>query len=256
VRRAGTVTDPVAATARLLVGQAGGYLRNVICEPRITCMDCGIPVDDTPMCYPCRRDGGTGPIELLAPLIYAIGGTQSATLLRHYKDDVNAATRRAHTLVIGRLLYLALMLHQRCIEDTIGRAVDHRVVVPSLHHRPGIHPLAALAGDLRATDDRLALAAAPTARADRIVSGRQFVLTPEQDLSGRHILLIDDTWTTGSRARSAALTLRAAGAEDISVLVIGRWLAPEYDNNTHFIATRLTRDYDPAICPLTGEPCT
>lgn len=250
------MTDPVADTTRLLVGHAGGYLHNVIREHRVTCLECGHPVDDTVMCYPCHRDGPIAPVELVAPLIYAVGGTQSATLLRHYKDDLNAAARRGHALVIRRMLYLALMLHQRCIEETIGRPVDHRVVVPSLHRRPGIHPLAAIAADMRATDDRLRLAPAPRARTDRIVSGRQFTLTPDADLRGRHILLLDDTWTTGSRARSAALTLRAAGAEDISVLVVGRWLAPEHGDNADFIATRLQRDYDPRICPVSGEHCT
>lgn len=36
------------------------------------------------------------------------------------------------------------------------------------------------------------------------------------------VLLIDDTWTTGGNAQSAALALRAAGASKVAVMVIGR----------------------------------
>jgi predicted amidophosphoribosyltransferase len=36
------------------------------------------------------------------------------------------------------------------------------------------------------------------------------------------VLLIDDTWTTGGNAQSAALALRAAGAAKVAVVVIGR----------------------------------
>lgn len=41
---------------------------------------------------------------------------------------------------------------------------------------------------------------------------------------GRHVLLIDDTWTSGGHALSATLALRASGADQISVLVLARWL--------------------------------
>jgi adenine/guanine phosphoribosyltransferase-like PRPP-binding protein len=39
---------------------------------------------------------------------------------------------------------------------------------------------------------------------------------------GPAVLLIDDTWTTGGNAQSAALALRAAGAAAIAIVVIGR----------------------------------
>ncbi|MBB3606353.1 putative amidophosphoribosyltransferase [Mycolicibacterium sp. BK556] len=55
------------------------------------------------------------------------------------------------------------------------------------------------------------MAAAPHATEDRIVTDEQFVLCPPIDLTGQHALILDDTWTTGSRAQSAALTLRRAG---------------------------------------------
>ena len=70
-----------------------------------------------------------------------------------------------------------------------------------------------------------------------------------------HVLLLDDTWTSGGHAQSATLALRAAGAAHVSVLVIGRWLNPRYGNNAQFVRDRLTTDCNPEICPWTGAGC-
>jgi hypothetical protein len=51
------------------------------------------------------------------------------------------------------------------------------------------------------------------------------------------------------------LAVRRAGAAAVSVMVVGRWLSPDRRGTADFIATRLRRDYDPNICPLTGGDC-
>jgi hypothetical protein len=38
-------------------------------------------------------------------------------------------------------------------------------------------------------------------------------------------------------------------------MVIGRWLSRGFRGNAEFIKTRLQRDYDPGICPVTGDAC-
>jgi orotate phosphoribosyltransferase len=70
-----------------------------------------------------------------------------------------------------------------------------------------------------------------------------------------HVLLIDDTWTTGGHAQSAVLSLREAGATRVSVLVVARWLKADYADNKQFIADMRTRDFSTRICPWTGEGC-
>lgn len=70
-----------------------------------------------------------------------------------------------------------------------------------------------------------------------------------------HVLLIDDTWTTGGHAQSAVLALRKAGASRVSLLVVARWLKEDYGNNKQFIASLRTRDFNPGICPWTGGDC-
>ena len=71
----------------------------------------------------------------------------------------------------------------------------------------------------------------------------------------RHVLVIDDTWTTGGHAQSAASAIRATGASAVTVIVLARWLSPGFGNTAAFIAARLKSDYDPVTCPLTGVRC-
>jgi phosphoribosylpyrophosphate synthetase len=147
------------------------------------------------------------------------------------------------------------MRHQKCIEKRVGQRVTARVAVPSLTRRPGVHPFIAIATAMKAVDESLALAPAAGATDDRVISAEQFEVASRRSLEGQHVLVLDDTWTTGSRTQSAALALRAAGAGHVSVLVVGRWLSAGFGGNAEFIKTRLRRDYDPGLCPVTGGAC-
>lgn len=245
--------DPVAAIEGLLVRQAGGYLRNVIREPFVTCSVCGTPVAGYERCFRCYQQHTTlGIADLVAPLAYGIERTQSGIVLRHYKDDVSEAARQQHSRVIFRLLYLGIVLHQGCIESRVGHPVTARVTVPSLKGRAGVHPFTAMARAMKAVDETLELVGATN---QRIISGSQFEIVPKRSLKGEHVLVLDDTWTTGSRTHSAALALHDAGTDHVSVMVLGRWLSPTFGNNAEFIKTRLRRDYDPHVCPVTGGAC-
>jgi hypothetical protein len=247
------LTDIAQVRAQLLAA-AGGYLRNPVRAPGVTCEVCTTPAEGYRHCWPCaqaRTHDGTA--DLVVPLIYAIGGTQSGMLLRHYKDDPVAAVRDRHTSVLRRLLYLGLIRHEPCIARTVGLPIACRVTVPSLRARPGTHPFAALAVALNAVPPQPALIAAAPGSAPRTVSADHFRVIDR--VTGEHVLVLDDTWTTGARAQSAALALRRAGAAAITVVILARWLAPEFGRNADFISTRLRRDYDPDLCPVTGGPC-
>ena len=54
---------------------------------------------------------------------------------------------------------------------------------------------------------------------------------PTGSSAGHAVLLIDDTWTTGASAESAAAALRRAGAGPIAAVVIGRYLNREWPEN-------------------------
>jgi hypothetical protein len=78
--------DPVAENEQLLVRQAGGYLRNVIREPFLTCSVCGTPVEGYERCFRCNRDRFVaGVADLVALLTYGIERAQSGIVLRQQR---------------------------------------------------------------------------------------------------------------------------------------------------------------------------
>jgi hypothetical protein len=156
--------------------------------------------------------------------------------------------------VINGLVRLGITRHEHCIGRAAKLAVSSRLVIPSLTSRPGRHPFTELAHTMNAVSDTVTLMPAPNARCDRAINDK-FVLAYAARLDGQHVLILDDTWTTGSTAQSAALAVRRAGATAVSVMVVGRWLSTDRRLTADFIGTRLHREYDPDICPVTGGEC-
>jgi hypothetical protein len=244
-----------AAVRPALVTSAGGSLRNVIRTPRITCRVCAAPVDGFDHCWRCRQAQRiAGVADVVAPLTYAITGTGSAALVRDYKNHPARAVRERCSEIIKWLVLLGITHHERCIAAAVGSPVARRVVIPSLTSRPGVHPFTEIARAVGAVG-QATLMSAPSALCDRTVRTDKFQLAPGARVDGRHVLVLDDIWTTGSNAESAALALRRAGAAKISVMVVGRWLSPGHRSTAEFIDARLQRDYDPDICPVTGDRC-
>jgi hypothetical protein len=212
-------------------------------------------VDGFDRCWRCEQARHiVGVADVVAPLTYAIAGTPSAELVRDYKNHPVRSLRESRSAVINWLVWLGITRHERCIGCAAGLAVSCRLVIPSLTSRPGRHPFADLEHAMNAVSDAVTLMPAPDAMCDRVVNDK-FVLAPAARLDREHVLILDDTWTTGSNARPAALAVRRAGAAAVSIMVVGRWLSPDGRVTADVIATRLQRDYDPDICPATGGDC-
>jgi hypothetical protein len=248
-------SDDTVPVHNALVQAAGGYLRNVIREPKITCQVCAAPVGGFDRCRRCEQARrSVGVADVVVPLTYAIAGRPSGALVRDYKNHPVRGVRESHSAVIKELVWLGISRHERCIGCAVGLPVSCRLVIPSLTSRPGQHPFLELARTLDSVSDAVALVPAPDASCDRAINDK-FVVQPANRLDGQHVLILDDVWTTGSNAQSAALALRRAGATAVSVMVVSRWLNPDRRDTAEFIATRLQRDYDPHICPVTGGEC-
>ena len=72
-------------------------------------------------------------------------------------------------------------------------------------------------------------------------------------LDHQSILLVDDTWTTGSSAQSAAATLKQAGAGPTAAVVIGRHLNREWHQNDRRLRG-ISQPFEWADCALCAEP--
>ena len=248
--------DPVRRAEHELAEVAGSCLHNTVRGAGVTCRICATPVSGRHRCLTCERTyAAAAPGDIVVPLIYGIKGSESSDVLRGYKDDPQPGARARYARIVDRLLYLGLTLHERCVERQTGQPIDLRLTIPSLKDRPGPHPFAAIALRMNAISQSPRLAPRFATMHDHSISARHFLLTPGIDLTRRHVMLLDDTWTTGASAHSAALTLRRAGAQRVSIMVIGRWLGPGYADNARFIEGRLQSPYDPRVCPVTGGEC-
>jgi hypothetical protein len=209
------------------------------------------PVADYELCYTCkcqRANGGLG--DAVAFLTYAVAGQESGYVMRGYKARPPVAE---HRMVVGLLLFLALHEHTECAGVLAGLHVSHWAIVPSLPAKPREHPLRSLVFS-HAQGTEVPLVAANSTQSPRAVNPAHFACTtplPQRS----HVVLIDDTWTSGGHAQSAVLALRGAGAVRVSVLVVARWIKEDFAGNKKFLKDLAGRDYDPDICPWTSGAC-
>ncbi len=243
--------ETVARLCSALVSQAGGYLRNPVRVDGATCVECATPVDGYSRCYQCNGyHGRDGLADAIAILTYAVASQQSGYVMRGYKA---ARPLEEHRTIVALLILLALSIHAQCPGVRIGSPVTRWATVPSLPAKPGEHPLRGIVKGI-APGREVLLVASEKASHPRAINPDHFRAgnrLPDRS----HVLLIDDTWTTGGHAQSAALALRKAGAAHVSVLVVARWIKQEFGNNAKFLRDLSNRDYDPRICPWTGGSC-
>jgi hypothetical protein len=184
--------------------------------------------------------------DLVVPISYAAKGGAHYTRLCRYKTDApDAAAARA---VLRALLLTFLREHGRCVWRRAGIPAPSRLaVVPSGQGRPGPHPLTGLLAPL------LALAPAPLAvrpgeSLGRALNPCRFRAGPS--VAGRSVLLVDDTWVSGSSAQSAAVALRLAGARHVAVVVLGRHVDPADPRSAGLLARVTARGYDGSVCAV------
>ena len=67
---------------------------------------------------------------------------------------------------------------------------------------------------------------------------------PVRPLGGERVLLVDDTFTSGARAQSAASALNNAGATVAAIVPIGRVISPEYNEDFWKRQSHLVFDFD------------
>jgi hypothetical protein len=184
---------------------------------------------------------------VVVPISYSVAGSAYAQALWHYKADVPGRDEAGGLL--RDLLLVFLHDHGRCVWARAGAtAPSHVAVVPGGRGRPGIHPLRALLEPyLTLPWAGLGIDPAEPVQARDLRPGRFRAAGP---LSGAHVVLLDDTWTSGSSAQSAALALRLAGAKTVSAIILGRHLNPNDPAADPVTALLAARPFRPDICAV------
>jgi hypothetical protein len=177
------------------------------------------------------------------PIAYAPKGSPHARHLWQYKStSLEGEPVSLAACALLALLLVFLREHSGCLWRSIGvRGPTHLAVVPTAR-RAGLHPLRALIAPYLARP-WAELTARPDEHRVRELDPERFAALP---VPGGRVLLVDDTWTTGASAQSAALALRRAGARSVVTVVIGRHLALRPDQRQSF---------EPAELPFGIERC-
>jgi len=206
------------------------------------CRRCFNLTDGYDRCYACTHHPDL--LDVVAPISYSIAHEQLHHALASYKRLTGTVARRL-TLQLAAILWRYLLGHERCLARAAGtREFPLVVTVPSSDRaRDEQHPLRQIVGELvaitRPRYERLLV----RSRADagpRTFAADKFLA--RRGLNGEAVLLIDDTWTTGANAQSAAAALKAAGAGAVAAVVIGRHINRHWRQND-----RRLRELEPAF---------
>jgi hypothetical protein len=221
--------DWVAAQAAELqtIDRQRIYLRNLLPPGDGVCTVCRSSAGEGfDLCYQCsqHRMAARGNLaDVVAPISYAIKRAQHAHNLIAYKATSSGQAIRD----LSSLGVLFIAYHWECLTRPLGGPFTHIVTVPSTRGRVGPHPIdTAVAA--RIGLPALTPATNPAYPADdRNFHPDRFTL-PADSAAGARVLLVDDTWTTGSRAQSLAYALKAAGAAGVAAVILGRHVNPDY----------------------------
>ncbi len=235
-------------TVAELTAPYGNFLLAPRCGPGV-CETCFDLTDGPPRCHHCARpDHG---LDAMVPISYSVAHEQLHHALAGYKRPPAEVAARFQ-LELAAVLWRFLREHEGCVAAAAGRhAFELVTTVPSsTRERESRHPLPRIVGALteptRSRYERL------LHRTGANVAARGFSVEKfacRHDLRGCGVLLIDDTWTTGATARSAAAALKHAGAGPVAALVIGRHLRREWGDNDRGLKA-LPAPFDWGDCAL------
>jgi hypothetical protein len=152
--------------------------------------------------------------------------------LRGYKDASAVAARRYFAGRVGEHLADFVGSHGRCIAEATSSNWDSVAVVPSSTRGfvasrraalPAEHPLGQMLSGIASMSGlkRVAIGRGP-GLADHLTPARDAFEVDAESAQDRQVLLLDDTWVTGARVRSAAAALRHSGADVVAIVVAGR----------------------------------
>jgi hypothetical protein len=243
-------SDALTTLRHSIINTGSAYLRNVMWVPGVTCTECGgVPGEGYMTCLSCtQRSHQPGLADRLGFVTYAWPGHQTGRVMYGYKA---AAPAPANYSIVAQLTTYAVAAHWPCMSGPDGSYPDAWATVPSLRGREGDHPLSNIASVVLRSYPRVPIVAAPKIVNPRALLASNFVVEPT---AAGHVLLIEDTWTTGGHVQSAAAALKAAGVDRVTVLTVARWLEPTWAK-TKDVITALKSDFNPDVCPFTGQPC-
>lgn len=229
-------------------------MRNVLPAQTGICARCHCFIEPTyARCYKCGHYVDS--LDLVVPITYSEDLGQMHLALRRYKSEPSKEARDFAGVRLLAILWRFLELHEHCLTNALGIvSFDIVTAVPSStrtrDRASKLRGIVRACGPVRKRFEQL-LVPAENASDTRDFDPARY--TPQRRLHGENILLIDDTWTTGAHAQSAACTLKQAGAGKVALVVIGSHVNPGWQvggRTSKALLDALPRDFDWETCPV------
>jgi predicted amidophosphoribosyltransferase len=172
-------------------------------------------------CHGCGHHPSNA--RVVVPISYSEHLGQLHLALRAYKRD-GSTTSRHHAVRLAGVLWRFLAAHEACVATAAGASGFELVTtVPSSYVERDEQPsnLRRMVEICKPVNGRYARALRPSGRVDpkdRAYDPQRYDATmaiPDA------VLLIDDTWASGSHAEAAAAALKKGGAKTVAVVTIG-----------------------------------
>lgn len=219
-------------------------------SPRLGPAVCGVCfnlTDREDRCRACAQSSLY--LDAVAPISYSIAGGHLHHALAAYKRGADRETNRL-AAELAAVLWRHLEAHERCLARAVG--IDEFELVTTVpsseREHDDAHPLRRLVGQtIGPTRNRhVRLLRRSYSSVQRHVFSAARYETDGR-IAGQAVLLVDDTWTTGANAQSAAAALKQAGAGPVAALIIGRHLNRGWHRNDSRIRS-LERPFDWSRC--------
>ncbi len=230
-------------------------MRNIIREPGVTCQVCSLPTSGYEFCPNCRyhQSSSFSTADLVGSLTYAAYGNlnwnnQAYTIVRGYKAEKPGP---GSIEMMENLLILGLRGHAGCSRTILGASSRSWAVVPSNKGRTALAEMVRRIA--QSTADEILVNSRDDA-ADREFDPDRWQVPAWEAAPPDHVLIIDDSWATGSHAQSLAASFKRTGVEMVSIFTVARLLSYEWSENRAFERERL-RDviFDWTKCPWTND---
>lgn len=212
------------------------YLLPVLKTRLGVCPKCHTSIVGTfPTCWQCNSAKRTLPLtaDAMSFVSLAPKGDQLDQELRFYKKESNFPGRIRTENGLAATLWRWLKIHESCVARRAG-VTEFPIVttIPSTKGRIN-HPLrymvsVRVGGTAPRYRDLLIANPNYPEELDRAFSTERFLLSSQVE-QRVPILIIDDTFATGSRVQSAAALLKQSGAGPIGVVCIGRHFDPNQE---------------------------
>jgi hypothetical protein len=234
------MTNDGFVTLAELTDRYANFMKHPLPAGHGVCPTCRAPHDPAYVsCYACSRQPAN--LAAVVPITYSVNLGQMHVALRAYKDgwagDDSDALCNRFTGELAGVLRRFLDSHEPCVATAAGvPSFDLVTTVPSGtrerdRDRWRLRWIVETGCAVTAPRYRRVLVPTSVAALSKSYSAERYQAT--MPLDGKSVLLIDDTWTRGASAQSAAAALDAAGATRVALVVLGRHIDPDW---------RLTQD--------------